>query len=73
MMIFCMFFFCSTIVLTAASPRTLKYRQIHQKIEQLETVVKDKVRDGICPNTEITFKHYVLLSIYLVRDITFKC
>ncbi|NXV02928.1 IL21 protein, partial [Cettia cetti] len=42
MIIFCMFFFCSTMVLTAASPRTVKYRQIHQKIEQLETMVKDK-------------------------------
>ncbi|NWT62292.1 IL21 protein, partial [Erythrocercus mccallii] len=42
MIIFCMFFFCSTMVLTATSPRTVKYRQIHQKIEQLETVVKDK-------------------------------
>ncbi|NXR84328.1 IL21 protein, partial [Pycnonotus jocosus] len=42
MIIFCMFFFCSTMVLTATSPRTLKYRQIHQKIEQLETMVKDK-------------------------------
>ncbi|XP_066041188.1 interleukin-21 [Chamaea fasciata] len=42
MVIFCMFFFCSTMVLTAASPRTVKYRQIHQKILQLETMVKDK-------------------------------
>ncbi|NWH94372.1 IL21 protein, partial [Aegithalos caudatus] len=42
MIIFCMFFFCSTMVLTAASPRTVKYRQIRQKIEQLETMVKDK-------------------------------
>ncbi|NWZ66256.1 IL21 protein, partial [Acrocephalus arundinaceus] len=41
MIIFCMFFFCSTMVLTATSPRTLKYRQIHQKIEQLESMVKD--------------------------------
>ncbi|TRZ13250.1 hypothetical protein HGM15179_013858 [Zosterops borbonicus] len=30
------------MVLTAASPRTVKYRQIHQKILQLETMVKDK-------------------------------
>ncbi|NWR05834.1 IL21 protein, partial [Paradoxornis webbianus] len=42
MVIFCMFFFCSTMVLTAASPRTVKYKQIHQKILQLETMVKDK-------------------------------
>ncbi|NXN01587.1 IL21 protein, partial [Sylvia borin] len=42
MVIFCMFFFCSTMVLTAASPRTVKYRQIYQKIVQLETMVKDK-------------------------------
>uniref|UniRef100_A0A8C3RDS3 Interleukin n=1 Tax=Cyanoderma ruficeps TaxID=181631 RepID=A0A8C3RDS3_9PASS len=42
MVIFCMLFFCSTMVLTAASPRTVKYRQIHQKILQLETMVKDK-------------------------------
>ncbi|NXY32781.1 IL21 protein, partial [Pomatorhinus ruficollis] len=42
MVIFCMLFFCSTMVLTAASPRTVKYKQIHQKILQLETMVKDK-------------------------------
>ncbi|NWU33237.1 IL21 protein, partial [Hylia prasina] len=42
MIVFCMFFFCSTMVLTAASPRTVKYRQIRQKIEQLENMVKDK-------------------------------
>ncbi|NXM63638.1 IL21 protein, partial [Illadopsis cleaveri] len=42
MVIFCVFFFCSTMVLTAASPRTVKYRQIQQKISQLETMVKDK-------------------------------
>ncbi|NWX61953.1 IL21 protein, partial [Promerops cafer] len=40
--IFCMLFFCSTVVLTATSPRTLKYKQIHQKIKDLETMVKDK-------------------------------
>lgn len=73
MVIFCMFFFCSTMVLTAASPRTVKYRQIHQKILQLETMVKDKVSDGICHNIEITFKPYVFLSTYLVKDTTFKC
>ncbi|NWH99955.1 IL21 protein, partial [Tichodroma muraria] len=42
MIIFCMLFFCSTTVLTAASPRTVKYKQIHKKIEQLKTMVKDK-------------------------------
>ncbi|XP_014115094.1 PREDICTED: uncharacterized protein LOC106628593 [Pseudopodoces humilis] len=44
--IFCMFFFCSTMVLTADADcrrsRTVTYRQIHQKIKQLETMVKDK-------------------------------
>ncbi|RMC13494.1 hypothetical protein DUI87_08568 [Hirundo rustica rustica] len=39
------------MVLTAASPRTVKYRQIHQKIKQLETMVKDK--DG-CLYTAVT-------------------
>ncbi|NXO27767.1 IL21 protein, partial [Cisticola juncidis] len=42
MIIFCMLFFCSSMVLTATSPRTVKYRQIQQKIKQLETMVKDK-------------------------------
>ncbi|NWX32184.1 IL21 protein, partial [Notiomystis cincta] len=42
MIIFCMLFFCSTMGLTAASPRTVKYKQILQKIRQLETMVKDK-------------------------------
>ncbi|NWT91491.1 IL21 protein, partial [Urocynchramus pylzowi] len=42
MIIFCMLFFCSTMVLTAASPRTLKYKQIQKKITDLESMVKDK-------------------------------
>ncbi|XP_074396560.1 interleukin-21 [Zonotrichia albicollis] len=42
MIIFCMLFFCSTMMLTAASPRTLKYKQIKKKIEDLQTMVKDK-------------------------------
>ncbi|NXH46269.1 IL21 protein, partial [Dicaeum eximium] len=42
MIIFCMLFFCSTMVLTTASPRTLKYKQIQKKIGDLETMVKDK-------------------------------
>ncbi|XP_066404968.1 interleukin-21 [Molothrus aeneus] len=42
MIIYCMLFFCSTMMLTAASPRTLKYKQIHKKIEDLQKMVKDK-------------------------------
>ncbi|NXN88687.1 IL21 protein, partial [Bombycilla garrulus] len=42
MIIFYMLFFCSTMVLTASSPKTVKYKQIHQKIKQLETMVKDE-------------------------------
>ncbi|NXI14383.1 IL21 protein, partial [Irena cyanogastra] len=42
MIIFCMLFFCSSMVLTATSPRTVKYRQIQKKIKDLETMVKDK-------------------------------
>ncbi|NXM20699.1 IL21 protein, partial [Ploceus nigricollis] len=42
MIIFCMLFFCSTMVLTAASPRTLKYKQIQKKIGDLQSMVKDK-------------------------------
>ncbi|XP_053831615.1 interleukin-21 [Vidua macroura] len=42
MSIFCMLFFCSTMVLTASSPRTLKYKQIQKKIRDLESMVKDK-------------------------------
>ncbi|NXS80267.1 IL21 protein, partial [Erpornis zantholeuca] len=41
MIIFCMLFFCSSMVLTASSPRTVKYKQILKTIEQLETMVKD--------------------------------
>ncbi|NXY04605.1 IL21 protein, partial [Pteruthius melanotis] len=41
MIIFCMLFFCSSMVLTAASPKKLKYKQILRTIEQLETMVKD--------------------------------
>ncbi|NXC57411.1 IL21 protein, partial [Aleadryas rufinucha] len=42
MVIFCMLFFCSSMVLTAASPRTTKYKQILKTIAKLETMVKDK-------------------------------
>ncbi|NXS37510.1 IL21 protein, partial [Pomatostomus ruficeps] len=42
MIIFCMLFFCSSMVLTAASPRKLKYKQILNTIKQLQTMVKDK-------------------------------
>ncbi|NWU25408.1 IL21 protein, partial [Dyaphorophyia castanea] len=42
MILFCMLFFCSSMVLTAASPRIVKYKQILKTIEQLETMVKDK-------------------------------
>ncbi|NXM70815.1 IL21 protein, partial [Serilophus lunatus] len=42
MIIFCMLFFCSSIVLAAASPRELKYKQILKTIEQLKPKVKDK-------------------------------
>lgn len=61
------------MMLTAASHRKLKYKQIQQKIGDLKRMVKDKVSDGICHNIEITFKHWTLLSMYLMRDITFKC
>ncbi|XP_041338223.1 interleukin-21 [Pyrgilauda ruficollis] len=42
MIIFCMLFFCSTMMLTAASPRTVKYKQILNKIGVLKRLVKDK-------------------------------
>ncbi|NWI89512.1 IL21 protein, partial [Pitta sordida] len=42
MIIFCMFFFCSSMVLAASSHKDLKYRQILQTIEKLEPTVKDK-------------------------------
>ncbi|NXE36333.1 IL21 protein, partial [Ptilorrhoa leucosticta] len=42
MIIFCMLFFSSSMVLTAASPRTVKYKQILKTITQLKTMVKDK-------------------------------
>ncbi|OWK58623.1 hypothetical protein RLOC_00015174 [Lonchura striata] len=51
MIIFCMLFFCSTMVLTASSPRTLKYKQIQKKIRDLESMVKDK--EG-CLSTAVT-------------------
>ncbi|KAF2977649.1 hypothetical protein EK904_010754 [Melospiza melodia maxima] len=39
------------MMLTAASPRTLKYKQIKKKIEDLQTMVKDK--EG-CLSTAVT-------------------
>uniref|UniRef100_A0A8C9MG01 Interleukin-21 n=1 Tax=Serinus canaria TaxID=9135 RepID=A0A8C9MG01_SERCA len=42
MIIFCMLFFCSTVMLTEASPRTVKYKQIQKKIDDLQSMVKDK-------------------------------
>ncbi|NXU16922.1 IL21 protein, partial [Pardalotus punctatus] len=42
MITFCMVFFCSIMVLASASPRTLKYKQMHRAIDKLETIVKDK-------------------------------
>ncbi|NXT29371.1 IL21 protein, partial [Syrrhaptes paradoxus] len=42
MIIFCMLFFCSSTALTAASPKTVKYRQLLKAIRQLEMTVKDK-------------------------------
>ncbi|NXR99534.1 IL21 protein, partial [Oxylabes madagascariensis] len=63
MIIFCMLFFCSTMVLTATSPRTVKYRQMQQKIKQLESMVKDKDAELLhtpenpvegCLNTAVT-------------------
>ncbi|NXA76766.1 IL21 protein, partial [Thryothorus ludovicianus] len=42
MIIFCILFFCSTMVLTTVSPRKLKYKQILKKIEGLKTMVKDE-------------------------------
>ncbi|NWX17855.1 IL21 protein, partial [Aegotheles bennettii] len=40
--IFCMFFFCATVVLSAASRQTAKYKQLYKTIERLQTTVKDK-------------------------------
>ncbi|OXB84785.1 UNVERIFIED_CONTAM: hypothetical protein H355_015907, partial [Colinus virginianus] len=42
MIFFCMLFFCSSMVLTAASPRAMKYRQLAKTIDQLKGVVKDE-------------------------------
>ncbi|NWS03107.1 IL21 protein, partial [Motacilla alba] len=42
MIIFCMLFFCSTMMLTATSPRTVKYKQIQKKIGDLKSMVKDE-------------------------------
>uniref|UniRef100_U3K0K3 Interleukin-21 n=1 Tax=Ficedula albicollis TaxID=59894 RepID=U3K0K3_FICAL len=63
MIIFCMLFFCSTMVLTETSPKTLKYKQILKKIEQLESMVKEKDAELLhtpenpvegCLNTTVT-------------------
>ncbi|NXH54070.1 IL21 protein, partial [Rhabdornis inornatus] len=63
MIIFCMLFFCSTMVLTETSPRTAKYRQILKKIEQLKSMVKEKDAELLhtpenpvkgCLNTTVT-------------------
>ncbi|KFV73933.1 Interleukin-21, partial [Struthio camelus australis] len=42
MIIFCMLFFCSSMVLTAAPQKAVKYKQLVKTIEQLETAVKDE-------------------------------
>uniref|UniRef100_A0A8C9G332 Interleukin n=1 Tax=Pavo cristatus TaxID=9049 RepID=A0A8C9G332_PAVCR len=42
MIIFCMLFFCSSMVLTAAPPKAMKYKQLAKTIDQLKDVVKDK-------------------------------
>ncbi|KFZ64479.1 Interleukin-21, partial [Podiceps cristatus] len=42
MIIFCMLFFGSSMVLTAAPHKTVKYKQLLKTIERLETTVKDK-------------------------------
>ncbi|XP_013807069.1 interleukin-21 [Apteryx mantelli] len=42
MIIFCMLFFCSSMVLTAAPQKAVKYKQLVKTIEHLETVVKDE-------------------------------
>ncbi|NWV81790.1 IL21 protein, partial [Dasyornis broadbenti] len=63
MIIFCMVFLCSIMVLTSASPRKLKYKQIQRAIETLETIVKDKDAELLhtpenpvegCLNTAVT-------------------
>lgn len=38
-----MLFFCSSMVLTAAPPKAMKYKQLAKTIDQLKDVVKDKV------------------------------
>ncbi|NXE74488.1 IL21 protein, partial [Cochlearius cochlearius] len=42
MIIFCMLFFCSSMVLTAAPHKTAKYKQLLKTIKVLESTVKDK-------------------------------
>ncbi|NXL41477.1 IL21 protein, partial [Podilymbus podiceps] len=42
MIIFCMLFFGSSMVLTAAPHKIVKYKQLLKTIELLETTVKDK-------------------------------
>lgn len=43
MIIFCMLFFCFSMVLTATSPKAMKYKQLSKTIDHLKDVVKDKV------------------------------
>lgn len=43
MIIFCMLFFCSSMVLTATPHKAMKYKQLLKTIDQLKDVVKDKV------------------------------
>uniref|UniRef100_A0A663MGK8 Interleukin-21 n=1 Tax=Athene cunicularia TaxID=194338 RepID=A0A663MGK8_ATHCN len=42
MIIFCMLFFCSSMALTAAPYKIVKYRQLHKTITRLQNTVKDK-------------------------------
>ncbi|NXT49909.1 IL21 protein, partial [Pluvianellus socialis] len=42
MILFCVLFFCSSMVLTAAPHKTVKYKQLLKTITRLETTVKNK-------------------------------
>ncbi|NXA28531.1 IL21 protein, partial [Ibidorhyncha struthersii] len=42
MIIFCMLFFCSSMALTTAPHKMVKYKQLFKTIKRLETTVKNK-------------------------------
>uniref|UniRef100_A0A8C3IJL1 Interleukin-21 n=1 Tax=Chrysemys picta bellii TaxID=8478 RepID=A0A8C3IJL1_CHRPI len=50
MIIFCLFFFCSSMLLSAAAPTKLRYKELVKTVIELKKIVK--VKDVEHPNTK---------------------